>query len=266
MTPIKVIVHGALGKMGQEVIKALCNEKKMCIVGAVDLKASKTHLALPNSLGTVPLSNSIEAILTKCLPDVIIDFSVAKAVIPMARVAIKKGIHLVIGTTGFSNDELKEIDTLARKNNVGVVLAANFALGAVMMVYLAKIAARYFDFAEIIEQHHHLKVDSPSGTALTTAKAMAKSRGKRFNKPKEKKLSGSRGLQVDGIAIHSVRLPGIMARQEVILGSPGQTLSLKHDTVSRECYMPGVIIATSEVLRMKGLTYGLDNLLGLQED
>lgn len=266
MTPIKVIVHGSSGKMGQEVIKALCIEKTMRVVGAIDLKASKTHLALPNSLGRVPLSTSVETIITKCKPDVIIDFSVAKAVIPLARVAIKQGIHLVIGTTGLTTDELKEIDTLARKNNVGVVLAANFALGAVMMVHLARIAARYFDFAEIIEQHHHLKVDSPSGTALTTAKAMAESRGKPFNKPKDKKVSVSRGQQVDGIAIHSVRLPGIMARQEVILGSPGQTLSLKHDTVSRECYMPGVMIAINEVLRLKGLTYGLDSLLGLQED
>jgi 4-hydroxy-tetrahydrodipicolinate reductase len=252
--------------MGQEVVKALYRESAIQLVGAVDLKASDTCLVLPDGSGTVPLSPNLEGIIAECQPDVIIDFSTAIAVMPMARVAIKRGIHLVIGTTGLTADELKEINSLAKECNVGVVIASNFALGAIMMVHLARIAARYFDFAEIIEQHHHLKVDAPSGTALTTARAMAETRGKPFSKPVEKEASNSRGQQVEGVAIHSVRLPGIMARQEVILGSPGQTFSLKHDTVSRQCYMPGVMIATSEVVKRKGLTYGLDSLLGLQEN
>jgi 4-hydroxy-tetrahydrodipicolinate reductase len=252
--------------MGQEVVKALCSESAMQMVGAVDLKASEACLALPDDSGTVPLSPNIEEIITECQPDVIIDFSTARAVMPAARVAIKRGIHLVIGTTGLTADELGEIDSLAKEYNVGVVVASNFALGAIMMIHLASIAARYFDYAEIIEQHHHLKVDAPSGTALTTARAMIEARGKPFNQPAaQKEVSGSRGQQVEGIAIHSVRLPGILARQEVILGGPGQTLSLKHDTVSRECYMPGVMIAAREVVKRKGLIYGLDSLLGLQE-
>lgn len=135
-----------------------------------------------------------------------------------------------------------------------------------MMIHLARIAARYFDYAEIIEQHHHLKIDAPSGTALTTARAMAEARKKPFSKPEEKDVLHSRGQQVKGVAIHSVRLPGILARQEVILGGPGQTLSIKHDTVSRECYMPGVMIAAKEVVKKKGLIYGLDTLLDLQEE
>jgi 4-hydroxy-tetrahydrodipicolinate reductase len=238
----------------------------MQLVGAVDLKASEACLVLPDDSGTVPFSPNIEEIITECQPDVIIDFSTARAVMPAARVAIKRGIHLVIGTTGLTADELGEIDSLAKEYNVGVVVASNFALGAIMMIHLASIAARYFDYAEIIEQHHHLKVDAPSGTALTTARAMIEARGKPFNQPAaQKEVSGSRGQQVEGIAIHSVRLPGILARQEVILGGPGQTLSLKHDTVSRECYMPGVMIAAREVVKRKGLIYGLDSLLGLQE-
>jgi 4-hydroxy-tetrahydrodipicolinate reductase len=181
----------------------------------------------------------------------------------VVRIAVKQGVNLVIGTTGLTSEELDEIDNLAKAHNVGVVVAANFALGAIMMIHLAKIAARYFDYAEIIEQHHHLKADAPSGTALTTAKAMAEAKGKPFCQPPEKKPSQSRGQQVEGIAVHSVRLPGILARQEVLLGAPGQTLSLKHDTISRECYMPGVMIATREVVKGKGLIYGLDTLLGL---
>ncbi|MFH1663158.1 MAG: 4-hydroxy-tetrahydrodipicolinate reductase [Chloroflexota bacterium] len=264
MAPIRVVVHGASGKMGQEVVKALCHESAMQLVGAVDFKVLEDSLPLPDSPDTVPLSPDLEKIIAECQPDVIIDFSTAKAVMPAARVAIKQGIHLVIGTTGLSADELAEIDNLAKEYNVGVVVASNFALGAVMMIHLAKIAARYFDYAEIIEQHHHLKVDAPSGTALTTARSMAEARGKPFSKPLEKGASDSRGQQVEGIVIHSVRLPGILARQEVILGGPGQTLSIKHDTVNRECYMPGVMIAAKEVVKKKGLIYGLDALLGLQ--
>jgi len=132
------------------------------------------------------------------------------------------------------------------------------------MIHLAKIAAKYFDYAEIIELHHHLKADAPSGTALSTARAMVKARGSPFSYPTAQKTpSGSRGEQVDGITLHSVRLPGLMAHQEILLGTSGQTLSIRHDTISRECYMPGVILAIREVVKRQGLVYGLDTLLGL---
>ena len=132
------------------------------------------------------------------------------------------------------------------------------------MIHLAKVAAKYLDYAEIIELHHHQKADAPSGTALSTARAMAAARGNPFSRPPEQgKTSDSRGGQVEGISIHSVRLPGLLAHQEVLLGAPGQTLSIRHDTISRECYMPGVILAIKEVVKQKGLVYGLDTLLGL---
>ena len=132
------------------------------------------------------------------------------------------------------------------------------------MIHLAKIAAKYLDYAEIIELHHHLKVDSPSGTALVTAKEMAQARGKPFDRPPEQgQAPNSRGEQVEGVTIHSVRLPGLMAHQEIILGASGQTLSIRHDTISRECYMPGVILAIKEVAKRQGLIYGLDTLLNL---
>lgn len=263
MKPIKIVVNGALGRVGREVVNALCHEPEIQIVGAVELRIAEDYLTLPDS-STVPFSSNLEHILTSCQPHVLVDFTTAQAVIPSVRIATKQGVNLVIGTTGLTTDELDEIDRLATAYKVGAVVAPNFALGAVLMIHLAKIAAKYFDYAEITELHHHLKADAPSGTALSTAKAMAQAKGKPFQHPPEqRKPTASRGEQVEGITIHSVRLPGLMAHQEVLLGAPGQTLSIRHDTISRECYMPGVISAIKEVVKRQGLVYGLDTLLGL---
>ncbi len=264
MKPIRVVVHGALGRMGREVINALCHEPEMQVVGSVELQVSDDHLPLPDGSGTVPISANLDYILTDCQPDVLVDFTTAKATMPAVRTATQHGVNLVIGTTGLTSDELSEIDRLAVENKVGAVVAPNFALGAVLMIHLAKVASKYLDYAEIIELHHHQKADSPSGTALSTAKAMAKARGKLFYQPSaQEKSSRSRGEQVEGVTIHSVRLPGLLAHQEVILGGPGQTLTIRHDTISRECYMPGVILAIKEVVKHEGLVYSLDTLLGL---
>lgn len=263
MKPIKVVIHGALGRMGREVINALCHEPEMQVVGAVELQVAEDYLPLPDSSGAVPFSSNLDYILTSCQPDVLVDFTIAQATMPAVRIATNQGVNLVIGTTGLTANELIEIDRLSIAHQVGAVVAPNFALGAVVMMHLAKVAAKYFDYAEIIELHHHLKADSPSGTALSTAKAMAEAKGKPFYIPEQRQTSNSRGEQAEGVAIHSVRLPGLMAHQEVILGGPGQTLSIRHDTISRECYMPGVILAIKEVVKHKGLIYGLDALLGL---
>jgi len=264
MKPIRAVVHGASGRMGREVINTLCHEPEMQVVGAVELQVSTDHLPLPNSSGAVPFSSNLDYILTTCQPDVLVDFTTAKATMPAVLTATRHNVNLVIGTTGLTADELREIDRLAIEHEVGAVVAPNFALGAVLMMHLAKVAAKYLDYAEIIELHHHQKADSPSGTALSTAKAMAQARGKPFYYLSEQeKKSGSRGEQVEGVTIHSVRLPGLLAHQEVILGGPGQTLIIRHDTSSRECYMPGVMLAIKEVVKHKGLVYGLDTLLGL---
>ncbi len=262
MKPIKVVVQGALGKVGREVVKAVSGESEMQLVGAVDLKAAHDSLTLPDDSGSVPFSADLGHILASCQPDVMVDFTIAQATMPAVRIAIKQGVNLVIGTTGLTRDDLDEIDRLAKAHKVGAVVAPNFALGAVLMIHLAKIAAKYLDYAEIIELHHHLKADAPSGTALATARAMAAARGKPFLQPTGK-AAESRGEPVGGVTIHSVRLPGLMAHQEVILGGPGQTVSIRHDTINRECYMPGVMLAIKEVVKRQGLTYGLDTLLGL---
>jgi 4-hydroxy-tetrahydrodipicolinate reductase len=262
MNPIKVIIHGAAGKVGQEVVRAVCGESDMQLVGAVDLKAAMDSLPLPDGSGSVPFSTDLGDILARCQPDVMVDFSIARATMPAVKLAAEKGVSLVIGTTGCSPDDIKEIERLAAERGIGAVMAPNFALGAVLMMHLAKIAAKYLDYAEIIELHHHLKADAPSGTAQTTARTMAETRGKPLLQP-QGKAAASRGEPVEGVSIHSVRLPGLMAHQEVILGAPGQTLSIRHDTINRECYMPGVIRAIREVVKRKGLVYGLDRLLGL---
>jgi len=264
MEPIKVVVHGASGRMGQEVVKAVCHEPGIKLVGAVDLKVSGDYLTLPDGSGTVPFSADLNHILTSCQPSVVVDFTIAKATMPAVRIAAEHGVNMVIGTTGLTPDDIGEIERLAKAKKIGVVVAPNFALGAVLMMHLAKIAGRFLDYAEIIELHHERKVDAPSGTALSTARAMAAARGKPFLQPSGKgETPVSRGQSVEGVNIHSVRLPGLMAHQEVILGASGQTLSIRHDTISRECYMPGVILAIKEVVKRQGLIYGLENLLGL---
>ncbi len=263
MDPIRIVIQGASGKMGQEVVKAVCADAATRLVGAVEAQVSKDSLALPDGSGSVPFSSNVEQILSTCRPDVLVDFTVAKATMPAVRLATRQHVNLVIGTTGLVAADLDEIKQLCLTHQVGAVVASNFALGAIVMMHLSRIAAKYFDYAEIIELHHHLKVDAPSGTALSTARAMAAAKGKPFLQPGRGEMPASRGLQVEGISVHSVRLPGLMAHQEVLLGTAGQTLSIRHDTISRECYMPGVLLAIKEVVRRKGLVYGLDTLLGL---
>ena len=223
---------------------------------------------MPDIGKTVPLARDLSSFLQSCHPQVIVDFTIAEAAISAARIALKQGVNLVIGTTGISDSELKEIDQLARANKVGVVMAPNFALGAVVLMHLARIAAKYFDHAEIIELHHNQKIDAPSGTALATARGMLQSRGKPFIHAPTKKenISGTRGGQVEGITIHSVRLPGFVASEEVVFGGQGQTLTLRHDTINRECFVPGVILAIKEVVNQKGLVFGLEELLHLGGD
>jgi 4-hydroxy-tetrahydrodipicolinate reductase len=266
MEPITVLVHGALGKMGREVTAAICRDPELDVVGCVDIKATQKHLLLPDGSKKVPLSSDLSSLLEACHPKVLVDFTIAEASISAAHTALKGGVNVVLGTSGLSEDNLKEIAQLSEANKVGAVVAPNFALGSVVLLHLAKIAAKFFDYAEVIELHHHEKADAPSGTALATARDMVKSRGKPFlySKTKKETLSGTRGGEVDGVAIHSVRLLGLMASQEVMFGASGQTLSLRHDAISRECYMPGIILAIKEVVKRQGLIYGLDTILDLR--
>lgn len=261
MAEIKVIIHGALGKMGQTMLEGLSREDDIKVVGAVDIKAREPVVI--SSRGAVPLNSDLSFLLNNINSDVLVDFSTAQATIPAARLAASHGINLVIGTTGLGDSDIAEIAYLGEKYNIGAVVAPNFALGAVVMIYLCRIAARYFDWAEVVELHHEGKADAPSGTSLATVKAMLDEKGKSFSQP-DSLRSPSRGELNGGVNIHSIRLPGIMAEQEVIFGAPGQTLRLRHDTVGRECYLPGVLLAVRKVVGMKGLIFGLDKLLGME--
>jgi 4-hydroxy-tetrahydrodipicolinate reductase len=265
MEAIRVVVHGALGRMGREVIKAVVREPGLMVVGAVEKEVAQKYLPLAETRDLVPFSADLYSLLKDCNADVVVDFTNAEASMAAARIALKQKVNVVIGTTGLSEENLAEIAQLSKENNVGAVVAPNFSLGAALLIHLSKFVAKFFDYAEIIEMHHEKKADAPSGTAVATAKAMLQARGKPFIYPEVTKevLSHTRGGQLDGIAIHSVRAPGFMAAQEVIFSGPGETLSLRHNAMSRECYLPGVILAIKEVVKRKGLTYGLDALINL---
>ncbi|MBM2827141.1 MAG: 4-hydroxy-tetrahydrodipicolinate reductase [Dehalococcoidia bacterium] len=265
MPAIKVIVTGASGKMSREVLTMLCGSKEFEPVGAVSRWAAEDYLSLPDGSGLVPLSPDLETIIQRCRPDVLVDFTNAEYSLPAARAALKNGVRPVIGTSGLAPTQIDELKRLSHDNKVGCVIAPNFALGAVVMIKLAKFAAPFFDHVEIIEMHHDQKVDAPSGTAIATARDMAAARGKPFTTAPTLKenVPGPRASQVEGVVIHSLRLPGLMAHQEVVFGGQGQTLRIRHDTLGRECYMPGVAIAIKEVVKLSELVYGLDMLLGL---
>jgi 4-hydroxy-tetrahydrodipicolinate reductase len=264
MNPIKLVIHGASGRVGRVLVDNLYNAAEVKLVGAVDVKASSDNLVLGDG-SVIPFSTDLEQLLTTTRPEVLVDFTLAPATMPAARIAARQKVNLVIGTTGLTADDITEIEQLSKANKIGVVISSNFALGAVLMMYFARLASKYMDHAEIIELHHDQKIDAPSGTALNTARAMAIYRGRPFLQAvDEGKNYPSRGEKANGVTIHSVRLPGLMAHQEVIFGGPGQTLSIRHDTINRECYIPGVLLAVQEVVKHQGLIQGLENLLNLK--
>ena len=265
MEPIRVVINGALGRMGREVTRAVLGNPELEVVGAVEQKVTQNYLPLPETSELIPFSSNLNSLLRSCNPDVLVDFTNAEVAMTSARVALTQGVNMVVGSTGLPEEDQREIAQLCQVNKVCAVVAANFSLGAVLLMHLSKIAAKFFDYAEIVEMHHEEKIDAPSGTALATARAMLEAHGRAFIYPKTEKevLSGVRGGQTGGVAIHSLRLPGFMAGQEVILGSKGETLSLRHEAISRESYMPGVILAIKEATKRKGMIYGLDALLGL---
>ncbi len=261
---IRVLVSGS-GKMGREVLSAVCREPDLDPAGVADLFAKEEYLSLPDGSGLVPFSSDAAAMFARTRPDVVVDFTHAEWTPGLVREALEAGVRPVIGTSGLSEAFLTELEQECRRRGIGAVVASNFALGAVLMQHLSAIASRFFDNAEIIEMHHDAKVDAPSGTALATAQRMASQREQPFRHPKTERenLAGTRGGELGGVAIHSVRLPGLVAHQEVIFGGPGETLTIRHDTLSRESFMPGVILAIREVMQRSELVVGLDRLIGL---
>lgn len=256
---IKVGVVGALGKMGKEVVKAVLEAEDTTLVMAVDVVGEGTVIANDVKIE----SNLKQAIQTK-KPDVVIDFTQPATIFEHVCLYMNEKVKSVIGTTGLSETQINELKELSKANNTGCLIAPNFSTGAVLMMMFAKQAAKYFNNAEIIELHHNQKKDAPSGTAVKTAQLMAESNPDFTlgNCPETELIKGSRGGTADAnIHIHSVRMPGYIASQEVIFGASGQIFKIKHDTMERSCYMAGVLLATRHVFKNNDFIYGLDNII-----
>ncbi|MDI3256272.1 MAG: 4-hydroxy-tetrahydrodipicolinate reductase [Kyrpidia sp.] len=261
---IRVVVAGAAGKMGREVIRAVVREPGLRLVGAVGTqpRADAGTVAGIGEMG-IPVSADLRETLIAARPDVLVDFTRPDVVADHVNQALELGIRPVVGTTGVTQEQIRRWDDFCRQRGIGGIVAPNFAVGAVLMMRFAREAARFFPHVEIIEMHHDGKLDAPSGTAVKTAEDIAVTgAGITSGRPDERELwPGARGADVNGVRIHSVRLPGLVAHQEVILGGPGQILTLRHDSVDRSSFMPGVVLAVRGVMTYSGMVYGLEHLL-----
>lgn len=245
-----IAVCGANGKMGQEVIKAVNNAKDLTLVAKIDIKDGE-FASIKDAKESVKI-------------DVLVDFTQPKSIYENALYCLNNGINIVIGTTGLTDEQIAELKKLSEKQGLGCLIAPNFSTGAVLMMKFAQMAAKYFDNAEIIELHHNQKKDAPSGTAVKTALMMA-GENTNFttgNCQETETILGARGANsYNNIHIHSVRMPGYIASQEVLFGANGQLLSIRHDSMNRECYMDGVLRAIDYVEKNHSFVYGLENIL-----
>jgi len=267
MEETTVAVNGALGRMGRTVLQAVEAEPGLLPVGGADVRAESETIALPGGSGEIPLFAEPTALIERVRPQVLVDFTNGEGAGAAVRAALPAGVRVVCGSTGIPQAVLDEAERLAQAHDVGIIVASNFALGAVLLGYLGGIAARYFDYAEIIESHHEMKIDAPSGTALSLARSLIEGKSGPFTStvPEKETLPGARGGVYEGVNIHSGRMPGRLAHHEIVFGAPGQTLALTHDSISRDCFMPGVLLAVRRVMAVKGLVVGLDRVLGLEQ-
>ena len=241
---IRVGVLGAKGRMGSEVCRAVEAADDLDLVAALDVGDDRE-----------PLRQA----------QVVVDFTTPDAVMDNVRWCVEAGVHVVVGTTGFDDARLAQVREWLDSSAVGVLIAPNFGIGAVLMMQFAATAAPYFDSVEIVELHHPNKVDAPSGTARRTAELVAQARaGKQSPDATSQELDGARGADVEGVHVHAVRLAGLVAHQEVLLGGHGETMTIRHDSLSRESFMPGVLLGVRWVTEHQGLTVGLEQPLGLE--
>jgi 4-hydroxy-tetrahydrodipicolinate reductase len=236
---IRVIVNGAKGRMGQESVKAVQSDPALELVAATDI------------------GDDLCETIKSTGAEVVVDFTLASVGFQNAKTILKSGARPVIGTSGFDKKSVEELSLLVKEKNLGGIIAPNFAIGAVLMMKFAKEAAKYLPDVEIIELHHDKKEDFPSGTAVKTAELIADGRDPEFFAKEDQ----GRAVYHAGVPIHSVRLPGYVAHQEVVFGGPAQTLSLRHDSIHRESFMPGVVLACKEVVKLNELVFGLDVIL-----
>jgi 4-hydroxy-tetrahydrodipicolinate reductase len=247
--------------MGQEISAGLAADPGIELVGGCDPRPA----AAGDPPTAVPVTGSIEELLASVRPDVMVDFTTAEAARHNASAALAAGVAVVVGTTGLGSEDLDAIDRAARQAGLGALVAPNFAIGANLMFRFAQMASKFFDSAEVIEIHHDGKIDAPSGTSLMTARAMREGRETPFAGDNVSKLvvEGARGALAHDVHVHSLRLPGFVATHEVIFGGPGQSLTIRHDSIGRDSFIPGVVYAVKSIRGRVGLIHGLDRLMGL---
>lgn len=246
MTSIRVGVLGSNGRMGATVCQAIAASSDCELVAELDI------------------ANDLAELVSKKV-QVVVDFTTADVVMANLEFLAKNNIHAVVGTTGFDAARLGKVAELFKQSEANVIIAPNFGLAAVLMMQFAQLAAPYFESAEIIELHHPRKADAPSGTAKRTAELIAQARTGLPPMPDASTdvVNGARGANISGIPVHSVRLQGLVAHQEVLFGGPGESLSIRHDSYDRKSFMPGVLLAIRKVSEIPGLTFGLEELIGL---
>jgi len=262
----RVVIAGAAGRMGRAAVRAVARRDDMQLVGALGHTASVGQdagiVAGAGALG-VPIGSDLAVLMASARPTVLVDLSRGEPAAAHAEVALARRVPVVIGATGLRADDLARLRERARAERTGVLLAPNFALGALLMMEFAQRAARFFPHVEITELHHDRKRDAPSGTAARTAHLIATARG---DAPapavaEVEMVPGARGGVIDGVHVHSVRLPGLVAHQEVLFGGPGQTLLIRHDSMNEESFMPGLLLAIERVGGLHELVEGLEHVL-----
>ncbi|PXW91736.1 dihydrodipicolinate reductase [Streptohalobacillus salinus] len=265
MEKIKVVVAGASGKMGSEALHMIKKHDDLTLVACVDLQHTGQKVSEVAGLPDFDavFYDDIEVCLTDVEADVLIDLTSPKVGYKHTAAAIKHGVRPVVGTTGFTKEEIDTLSAQCSEQKLGAVIAPNFAMGAVLMMQFSKMAAKYFPDVEIIEKHHDQKLDAPSGTAVKTAELIQETRKQKTqgHPDEHETIDGARGADYDGMRIHSVRLPGLVAHQEVIFAGPGENLTIKHDSLHRESFMSGIKFAIDHVMGLDKLVYGLEHLM-----
>ncbi|WP_019414776.1 4-hydroxy-tetrahydrodipicolinate reductase [Paenisporosarcina sp. TG20] len=263
---IRVAIGGPRGKMGQQAVHTIMNNENMELIAVLDHKEIGKVLSefpgFPASYD-IPVFLDLESLIFSTKPDVFLDLTTPHQVFEHTKLCLQSEVRPVIGTTGFTDEQLQQCKVLSEKYQVGCIVAPNFAIGAVLMMKFAAMAAAYFPDVEIIEMHHDQKLDAPSGTAYKTAQMIAEVRPlhKQGHPLEEETIAGARGASYDGIPIHSVRLPGLVAHQQVLFGGDGQLFTLRHDSFNRQSFMSGITLSITHVMDLKELVYGLENII-----
>ena len=262
---IRIAIAGPRGKMGQEAVKMVHSEEEFTLAAVIDRKFNGLHMNEVEGMEPldVPVFDDMEECFQKVDCDVLVDLTTPEVGKKHMLTAFNYGVRSVVGTTGFTDEDIKELASIAEEKKLGAIIAPNFAIGAILMMKFSQMAARYMPDVEIIEQHHDRKLDAPSGTAAKTARMIAEVRSsKQQGHPEEtEQMEGSRGAEYEGMRIHSVRLPGLVAHQEVIFGGEGQSLKIRHDSFNRTSFMPGVKLACDTVMKLDVLVYGLEHII-----